>query len=127
LSLTLSLSCAAHADNGAVVPLTTVEQARAVIARPGPIVVLYHAEWCGVCREFMIEYFDAAARMPEVRFYMVDLDHGRGYKEHAKLVQFVPTVLVGKDEQSLRNHPCEVAKKKRDSATVMQEIKRCLK
>jgi thiol-disulfide isomerase/thioredoxin len=119
----------ADSNGGVVVSITTVEQARQEIKRDGPMVVMYHAEWCGACQAFMPTYVHIAMLMPDVRFYLIDMDNGAGYKEHVKLHDpfYIPWVIVGMNEDQIRNHPCQVAKNVRTSSEVSKQIRACLK
>ncbi len=108
-----------------VIELTTPEQVKAELAKAGPIILLYSADWCGFCKEFEPDYDQMSTVFTNLRFYKVNADK-IGLKEHAKLLKGVPAIFVGRNEDQLRNKPCELGKEGRGRAKLKAEIIDCL-
>lgn len=85
--------------------LSSLEQVKTELAKPGPFVVMYSADWCVTCQEVKPTFKETAAQTPSVKFLILDVDKVQ-LKEHTKIVNHIPLFLVGKDENSLRNKPC---------------------
>jgi thiol-disulfide isomerase/thioredoxin len=71
--------------NATVTDLTTPEQVKQELAKPGPRVLLYYTDWCGACQALKPTYSKLSDQMIDVRFY---------------------TMFVGKSEEDLRDTPC---------------------
>jgi thiol-disulfide isomerase/thioredoxin len=122
LALLLLMPCLASAT---VTQLNNPEQVKTEFAKPGAIVLLYFATWCGACEAFEPDYAKLATEVSGARFYKMDCDALR-IREHDKLFDSIPTMFVGKSGQDLRDHPCEIGKNGRSIKTLKEEIASCL-
>jgi len=111
-----------------VVELSTPEQLKTELAKPGPgIVLLYSAPWCPGCQLFHPVYEKLSEKMKPIRFYDINIDVTAPLKEHEGMVPYIPTAFVGHSEDQLRNRPCRILNDDRDFDTVREEIEECLR
>jgi thiol-disulfide isomerase/thioredoxin len=111
-----------------VIELTTPQQVKEELAKSGPVIIMYHAEWCGACKMTEPQFHKASEAMSTVRFYMFDVDK-IGLKEHKDKIRFISMFFVGRDEASLRAGKCSDADrsdKPRTSAQIKLFILDCL-
>lgn len=108
------------------VELTTPEQVKAELSKPGPIVLMYATDWCGACKTMKPIFMRAAKENKNTRFFILNADKVR-LKEHQDL-GFVPRIYVGRNEKELRENPCNDADGTKQSTTAIKElVDRCTK
>jgi thioredoxin 1 len=71
---------------------------QAVLQSPKPVVVTFHATWCGPCKRFAPTVKSAAAKMTDVTFARVDIDQCEAIAKRYN-VSGVPTVILFKGGQ----------------------------
>lgn len=97
--LTLLLSAnIAHAATA----LTTKAELDAALAKHRPMVVMFHAAWCGWCKKEEPEYAKAEKAFDgKVDFYVVDIDK---VETHGFIIGGIPAFVAGKTKGDiLRN------------------------
>lgn len=92
---------------GKVEELKTLDEVKLAMSKDEPLIIEYFADWCGACKQFAPVLNEVASDMNRVHFYSVNADKN-GFEQHEKLVQYLPTVLVGRNPSEVLNHPCEV-------------------
>lgn len=73
---------------------------QSVLQSPKPVVVTFHATWCGPCKRFAPTIKSAAAKMPEVTFVRVDIDQCEQIANRYG-VSSVPTIMLFKNGQQV--------------------------
>jgi len=113
--------------NGKVINLDTPAKVKVELAKPGPMILFYGTTWCPGCTILQPKYEALSKKMKNVRFLYMDSDK-IGLKEHKGMVQYIPFLVVGKDEKHLRNSPCkEPDDLERSEVGIRKFIEECLK
>ena len=108
-----------------VTDLSTLNQVKTEFAKPGPVVLLYYTDWCPACKAFEPTYEQLSNDAKDVRFYKMNCDK-LTISEHVNQFGYIPTVYVGKDANTLRKTPCQIAQKDRRIEYIKKELEKCL-
>lgn len=76
-----------------VTEIQSMDQFEEIVEKGKPVVVKFHAEWCGPCKQFKDAYHKVAGQLKhKVTFLAVDIDKNQDIMNEYK-VTGVPTVL----------------------------------
>ena len=105
LACLLTLAFAVNAAMGAEVLHDANDTAKA-FAQGKPMVVMFHATWCGFCKKAMPEYLKAEKAFEgKVNFYLVDIDESaKGILPTIEVrahIGGIPAFIAGTDEKQV--------------------------
>jgi thioredoxin 1 len=105
--------------------LDSLAKIKSEMAKPGPRVLMYYADWCGPCRLLHPTYVKFAQETKGVRFYEMNIDKAM-LKEHAVGDVYVPTIYYGDSENQIRNRPCVIGAMGRSLNKLKADLKKCM-